>query len=290
MLGLGLNIKPFVSSAPYLEAANKFILAAGYTNTGVKEAIIKLFNTIYSNGLDNKLAALYLDTTDLLAGSQSEMIAQMKYNALNPLDTDAAYRQTYVNSPTLSLYGVVGNGTTQYINTHINPSLESKIILNNTALGVYCNTNTNNSNCIECGVAQGSPINSLYLAARFTTAANYGAINDTSFTISAVSGQNTDAIISGNRINSTTVVHKRNNTTFSTFTKASSGIPNAKIYRLAYQGSAGSPLYFSNRRQQAFYIGNLTEAEEIILNTAINVYNGDIETPLGLASGSRKRF
>jgi len=289
MLGLGLNIKPFVSSAPYLEAANKFILAAGYTNTGVKEAIIKLFNTIYSNGLDNKLAALYLDTTDLLAGSQSEMIAQMKYNALNPLDTDAAYRQTYVNSPTLSLYGVVGNGTTQYINTHINPSLESKIILNNTALGVYCNTNTNNSNCIECGVAQGSPINSLYLAPRFTTAANYGAINDTSFTISAVSGQNTDAIISGNRINSNTVVHKRNNTTFSTFTKASSGKPTTKIFRLGYNAN-GIPLYYTTRRQQAFYIGNLTEAEEIILNTAINVYNGDIETPLGLASGSRKRF
>lgn len=218
------------------------------------------------------------------------MVAQMKFNAMNPLDTDGAYRQTYVNSPTLSLYGVVGNGTTQYINTHINPSLDSIIQLNNTVIGLYCNTNTNTANVIECGVAQGSPIQSLYLAPRFSTSANYGAINDTSFTISAVTGQNTSALISGNRINSTTVVHKRNNTTFSTFTKTSGGKPNAKIYRLAYQANTGNPLYFSDRRQQAFYIGSLSEANEIILNTALNVYQGRIETALGLSAGTRQRF
>ncbi len=45
-------------------------------------------------------------------------VASMKYNVKNPLDTDAAFRLTFVGSPTLNANGCTFNGTTQYINDH----------------------------------------------------------------------------------------------------------------------------------------------------------------------------
>ena len=61
-----------------------------------------------------------------------------KFNLKNPLDTDAAFRLSYVGSPTHSSNGM--SCISGYTNTHIVPSLN--MVLNDTSLSVYSRTNS----------------------------------------------------------------------------------------------------------------------------------------------------
>lgn len=45
-----------------------------------------------------------------------------KFNFMNPVDSDAARRIQFFNSPTHDVNGVLFNGTTQYANTFLNPT------------------------------------------------------------------------------------------------------------------------------------------------------------------------
>lgn len=62
-------------------------------------------------------------------------INAMKYNVKNPVDTDAGFRITLVGSPTVDANGVTGNGTTQYIRTYMNPSVN--LTINDKCYAVY---------------------------------------------------------------------------------------------------------------------------------------------------------
>jgi hypothetical protein len=70
-----------------------------------------------TNGTDvwSKLRAFYpmcpIDATTFTLDA-------CKWNLINPLDTDAAFRMTWVNSPTVTYEGVKGDGTSAYGNTH----------------------------------------------------------------------------------------------------------------------------------------------------------------------------
>ena len=62
-----------------------------------------------------------------------------KFNAKNPLDTDAAFRMTYTGGYTLGANGFQPNGTTGYANTHYIPS--ANITLNSETIAIYSTTN-----------------------------------------------------------------------------------------------------------------------------------------------------
>ena len=93
---------------------------SGVTST-VSAATVTLFTSLVSNGLYNKIIAMYP-----LLGQNS---AGCKFNAVNPLNTDAAYRITYAGGMTFSSDGQTSNGVngigTTYINQTVAPTLRS---------------------------------------------------------------------------------------------------------------------------------------------------------------------
>jgi hypothetical protein len=99
--------------------AQAFISAALITGTTQQDAIKGLVPDLKgtsgntTNGTDvwSKLAAVYpmcpIDGTTFTLDA-------CKWNLINPLDTDAAFRMTWVNAPTVSYGGVKGDGSAAY--------------------------------------------------------------------------------------------------------------------------------------------------------------------------------
>ena len=119
------TITPSPSQAPSgTTEANAYLSAVvnaggtGITST-VSAATRTLFTELVSNGLYSKIIAMY----PLLGGNASGC----KFNAVNPVDTDAAYRITYSGGMTFSSDGQTGNGAngigTTYINQTVAPTL-----------------------------------------------------------------------------------------------------------------------------------------------------------------------
>jgi hypothetical protein len=100
-----------------------FITAALITGSTQQNSIANLVSDLKgtsgstTNGTDvwSKLRAFYpmcpIDATTFTLDA-------CKWNLINPLDTDAAFRMTWVNSPTVTYEGVKGDGTSAYGNTH----------------------------------------------------------------------------------------------------------------------------------------------------------------------------
>lgn len=94
--------------------AQAFITAAGITDPTEQGAIDDLVIGLKADSLWTKMDAVYP-----LVGGTAET---HKWNLINPLNTDAAHRLTYVGGLTHSANGILPNGSTGYINTHYEPS------------------------------------------------------------------------------------------------------------------------------------------------------------------------
>lgn len=107
--------------------AQAFIDATGITDATQKTAINDLVVAAKAHGWWVKCSAIY----PMVGGTATTC----KYNLKNPLDTDAAFRLSFVNTPTISGNGVDWNGTTQYANTFLNPS--TVLTANDTHISCY---------------------------------------------------------------------------------------------------------------------------------------------------------
>lgn len=101
---------------PALDAdAKAYIDAVGTFSNAEKININFWFASAKLNGYYSKYHAVYL----FLGGTATAH----KFNAVNPIDTDGAFRMVFTGSPTHNANGVTFNGSTQYGNTKLNPSL-----------------------------------------------------------------------------------------------------------------------------------------------------------------------
>jgi hypothetical protein len=108
-----LGNKVVYNSAPALDPdAEAFLLAAGITDATITDAINNLVLSLKADSLWTKMKAIY----PLVGGTASTH----KFNLKNPVDSDAAFRLTFVGSPTHSANGLQGNGSSQYARTHLN--------------------------------------------------------------------------------------------------------------------------------------------------------------------------
>jgi hypothetical protein len=84
----------------------------------ISAATTNLFISLKSAGLYNKIYALY----PMLGG----IAGSCKFNAVNPVDTDAAFRLAFAGGGTFSQsVGYQTNGINSFANTHFNPDNES---------------------------------------------------------------------------------------------------------------------------------------------------------------------
>jgi hypothetical protein len=137
------TVSVLTSNYSYTDSdANAYILAASLTSSE-QESAYKLIVDLKSNLLYTKIQALY--------PFKGTTAAQHKFNAKNPLDTDAAFRLIFGGSSnTHSDLGYSGNGS-GYADSKFTPSINQT--LNSNGITVSCGTNNEakSSDVVEVG-------------------------------------------------------------------------------------------------------------------------------------------
>ncbi len=245
-----------------------FLTAAGITDPTIESAINTLVVDMKTASIWTKMKAVY----PFVGGTASTH----KWNLVNPLDTDAAFRLNFIGGWTHSANGALPNGTNGYANTHI----ISNISFNNTtfsAVGYYSRTNTaTTSSEYDCGSSgSGNPhlqlilrrsTNFRYFASDTPTGCTYRGAGDTSSTdgrgFFIGTQQGTDARLFVNGVNVTS-----NN-----YATVGLIINNLKNY-IGALNNAGSPALYGNKECALWFASTtLTNSDAIAFNAAVNTF------------------
>jgi hypothetical protein len=193
-----------------------------------------------------------------------------KYNLINPLDTNGAFRLNFVNAWAFASTGITGNGTSTYADTFLAPN--SHLSLNNTQISIYSRTNSNNPGQVDMGLTDTT--NSLFLAPRYDGGSSFYSANN-----SSQLGPTTSPLVIGffqsSRIVNTQFVEYLNGSIFNTRIQASGGLSTKNIWIGAH--NSGTP--FSTNREYAFAsIGEgMTDGEASTFYTIVQTF----QTTLG---------
>ena len=124
-------INSFRFGQAYTARTTAFATATGITDATILGALNTFDLGLISNSLDTKMKAVY----PFLGGTASTH----KYNFMNAVDNNSAFRLVFSGGFTNSSTGILPNGTNAYANTFLNPSL----VLNpvNHSFGSYSRTN-----------------------------------------------------------------------------------------------------------------------------------------------------
>jgi hypothetical protein len=251
-IGIGVDIWANRGDAIDPDAA-AFLTATGITNPTQVNAVIYWFNAVKTAGFYTKLRAAYL----LVGGSATSH----KFNAVNPLDTNNAYRIVWNGGVTHNVNGITGNGINADGVTYINPSLIGAT--NNQTIGFYCRTN-NVGNYTEMGALNAG----LYLSAAGRYTGNQGLydVNGYGSSISSTNGQGVHQA----KRTSATIVRILKNGAFTNLTNNTAvGRPNTNMRLLSLSGITS---YSINNLSYAFFANELTDAEMQSHETIINTF------------------
>ena len=128
----------FYYNSAYSNEANTYLYSTQITGTTQVSAINTLINGLKANNLWAKMKAVYPFVTD--KSLQADMAAQMKFNLVNPQDTDAAFRLAFSGGWTYSTNGAQPNGTNGYADTFLIPN--TSLSTSSSHLSFYSRTNT----------------------------------------------------------------------------------------------------------------------------------------------------
>ena len=254
-----------VDAAAYLEA----VVSAG--GTGITETISAATDTLFvelkSNSLYSKLFAMY----PVLGG----ISASCKFNALNPVDSNAAYRINFIGGWSFDFSGATPNGTTAYGNTYVNPL--SATTDNNIHLSYYSLTNSS----VGAPTTMGSDAIGQYTRMTIMSSTNV-AFNILSSSTKGIQRYTmTDSL--GYYLGSANGTDRnfyKNGSLLTPFSQSSLGTtarPNQPIY-IAANNAGGGPLEYDDKQCSFSTIGQgLTTGEVSTLSTIINTF----QTTLG---------
>lgn len=125
-------INPYVYAAAVDPDCAAFLTATGITNPTISGAVCTLVTSLKSANLWTKLKAIY----PFVGGTATTHM----YNLRSPLNTNAAFRLSFVGGWTHSANGALPNGTNAYADTFYN--LQTQSTINNAAFGAYLRTNS----------------------------------------------------------------------------------------------------------------------------------------------------
>jgi len=222
-----------------------FILATGISDPTINTALCTLVTSAKANGWWDLCSAIYP-----MVGGLEETC---KYNLKDPRDLDAAYRLTFVNSPTFSATGVDWNGTDEYARTFLNAS-----ILSNAHLSYYSRENVNTgADQIDIGGNDGST--TLWLSCYYNASGFTNPLSRNCSTSVLLSGANATAAayFMTSKTGTTNVLYKNGASEDSDVDAAAT--PNAEIYLGAFN-NAGAPEFRTNRECAFATIGDGVDA------------------------------
>ena len=248
------------------DALAYFTANTAITSAADKNAINTFYLGLKSDGIYTKMKAMYLPIWGSAATS--------KWNLINPLDTNAAYRLTFSVGWTYSSSGITP--TNAYASTFLIPG--TNLTNNNSHISVYLRTNSDNTGTdigIQDDMGVGVAQSSYYLIPRYSNTL-YGTIQTDD--ANRVSGSNTDSrgFYITSRTTSTSLKQYKNSSIFGTNTNTSTGLRarfSIPLGASRYINDAGSDTYtnYSNRQQSFASIGDgLTDAEASNFYTRVN--------------------
>jgi hypothetical protein len=246
--------------------ANAYISASTLTNSSDLESTQILVKGLKDNLLWNKIQVLYP-----FKGSTA---SQHRFNAKNPLDTNAAFRLLFSGTGTHSSLGYTGNGTNAYANTNFAVNLNANI--NSFGATLVCGTNNpaNSGDVTEMGSTNPASATTMF---RFSVKANNSNFLKyfTSYNQSIrpnMSGENDSrCILTGVRLADGFGRIFKNGIKVSTTSSAMGGVaPTGNVFIGA--SNQGGPFGYSNQRIQIAIIHEgLTDAEVTTLHSIIDL-------------------
>jgi hypothetical protein len=233
--------------------AQAFITAASITDATQKSAINQLVVDLKSYSIWTKFKAIY----PIVGGNASAHAVNLK--------TPSTFNLSFATGVTHSANGMLGNGSTGYANSNFNPNTNGAT-LNSHHVSFYSRTN-NNVTEVEFGTAAGGHQTLLEIRTSGTT---YAAINSAP-TYTTFADTDSRGLYIANRTASNVINIWRNSTKKATGTTASSALPNANYYILAWNNV--TPLYYSTKQCSFASIGDgLTDTEAANFYTAVQAY------------------
>ena len=243
--------------------AQAFITAASITDSTQQSAINQLVVDLKGYSIWSKMKALY----PFVGGTASTH----KYNLVNPLDTDAAFRLVFNGGWTHSSNGALPNGTNGWAETFVKTGTD--LALNSTHVSVYSRTDAAAADRLAIGNRFGAATSELSMWLK-TSSSNTTHRNNTS-SFSQASNLDSRGFYIGNR-NSSTQQKIIKNTTINTFNVNSIATTNSYTINIssALQSTgSGVRAYYDNKELAFSSIGDgLTDTEAANFYTAVQAF------------------
>jgi hypothetical protein len=264
IIGIGI---PFIrrrgggpSNTPRTSA---FLTATGITDATIISALNAMDNSLISAGLlpsgtgAGKIKALY----PIVGGTA----ATHKFNFVNPLDTDSAFRLVFFGGWTHSANGALPNGTNGYADTFFVPTTNFNS-LNDKCFGAYIGTNTNNG--LEMGSLNGSYIGD-QLVTRISNicVSSNSNLNDAL----AITSTNSQGFWISTRSNSLSGNYYKNGTSIITLA-ASASQYNQSIFIGARRFLSSAEIFSDKRIQLAFMGDGLNGTEAVNFTNLVQTF------------------
>jgi hypothetical protein len=250
-------VNPYTYATGCDADAVAFLAAAAITDATMTSAICTLVTSMKANGTWAKCSAIY----PMVGGTATTH----KFNLKNPLDTNAAFRLSFVGGWTHSSGGALPNGTNAYADTFLIPS--TTLSLNSIHGSVYSRTNTD-ALTVLFGSSFNTSTREFNIFPRFSNLSFFRVNSNGDAGVST--GSDSRGWFCANRISSTQTRNYRNSTQYILNT-SSNLIANLSILLSANNNT--SFRYFSNREIAFSSFGSgLTDTEAASLYTSVQAF------------------
>lgn len=223
-------------------------------------------NGIYLWGAQLELGSTATTYQPIATTQQSFISNQFKYNLVNPVDSDSAFRGVFNGGWTFSNQGATPNGTNGYMDTKFVPS--SNLTINDQSYSVYSRTDTAAGSKREMGL---SYLGEVSVLAKYSGNLFYPIIGDSIYP--SVSNTDSRGHYISNRTNSSNIKgHKNGSLVLDTVQPAA--IPTTYSVYIGCRNSAGAAGEYSDRQLAFSHLGQgLTNTEATALYNAVQTMN-----------------
>lgn len=250
-------------AASYTARTTAFIAATGISDTTIINALNTMDLSLISAGLDTKIKALY----PFVGGAASTH----KYNFMQAVDSDAAFRLQFFGGWVHSSTGAKPNGTNGYAITYYNPRNE-KTINTDQHISIYSRTNQSVQS-VDFGAYDGVY---LLLSLRRSDAGNnsYWGINTSGGGLATLSNDTNSAAFYLATRTGTTTNGWKNSTKSATATDTASLRPNLNLVLGGFNNYGSMTAGFYSSKDYSFSsIGDgLSDSEASAFYTAVQTF------------------
>jgi hypothetical protein len=232
---------------------NRVTTAGGTLSATEQNAINTLVIQMKTDGIWTKMKAIY----PMVGASGAACAQNLK---------SSSFTGSFTSGWTFASTGVTPNGTSDYMDTNLTPSVS--LLLNNSSISVYLRTNSTGLYC-DIGSANTAGEGQINIFPRFMDETYYRIYEASSGTMS---NTNSQGWYLANRVSSSETRNFKNST-LNVKTVASTTINSSAITLAAGAGSNRTIASFSNRENAFASIGDgLTDTEAANFYTAVQAF------------------